>query len=250
MPRAWLYGRHSSAKQDLTEDIQQDICEKFFADKLEPMGVTLVDWFYDPAVSSVNPFSERDQGRVVFVSAQPGDHIVCAKWSRAFRSLADGTKTLEQLRYRGVTFHACDLQADETRANGRLVRNLQMSVDQYQREIAAEAQNEIMHWRMGQGVPYSRGCPLGWRAVGVKPHRVFHADPMERALCTFMSNLRKSGMAVERIALWAVNQKVIPAKRRLDHVDAVLWALLAHQKGYPKISGFKRLRSMAKLGQV
>lgn len=252
MSRVFLYGRHSTDKQDLTEEVQHDTCLRFYQEKLQPKGLMLAlpGWFYDPATSSENAFSEREQGRIVFVSAQPGDHIVTAKWSRAFRSLSDGTRTLEQFKIRRVTVHAVDLPIDTTRANGRLVQNVQMSVDQYYREIASEAQQEIMDYRMRNGLPFSRGVPVGWRVIGKKPHRRFQADTQERVLCEMMAKLRTNGWTIEQIALWCLDQIMFPNKRRFGHVDGVHWALLARDKGYPKVSGFKRLRKMARLGQV
>jgi DNA invertase Pin-like site-specific DNA recombinase len=250
MSRAFLYGRHSSAKQDLTQEVQHDMCLKYYQQILQPKGVLLGGWHYDPAVSSEKPFSERDEGRIVFLSAQPGDHIVTAKWSRAFRSLVDGTKSLEQLKMRRVTVHTVDLPVDANKASGRLVRNVVMSVDQFTREIAGEAQQEIMQYRMDNGLPYSRGVPVGWRAVGKKPHRRFVADQDERVFVEVLAKMRASGKSIEQIALWCCTQRIIENKRRFGHLDGVYWALLAREKGYPKISGFKRLRKMALLGQV
>jgi len=65
-----------------------------------------------------------------------------------------------------------------------------------------------------------------------------------------LAKMRASGKSIEQIALWCCTQRIIENKRRFGHLDGVYWALLAREKGYPKISGFKRLRKMALLGQV
>lgn len=249
---AYLYGRHSSYKQDLTQEVQHDLCLRYYEDNLRKHGVVLAPpgWFYDEAVSSVNYMGEREVGRIVLASIQPGDHLVIAKMSRTFRSVRDGANTIAMLEARGVALHVVDLPVDGSRASGRLVRNVTMSMDQYYREIAVEAQYEVMNYRKSAGLPYSRGTPIGWEAVGRKPHRVWRVDMQERALADAMAVLHAKGWAMSRIAYWASHQTEYPNKRKLDNRDAVWWALAAREHDYPRITGYKTLRTMIAKGEI
>lgn len=250
MTKCFLYGRHSTDKQDLTQDVQHDMCMRFWEKELRPKGVECAGWFYDPGVSSAIFFGERDIGRIVLASLQPGDHLVVAKISRSFRSLQDGTNTLTQLELRGVSVHAVDLPVDTKKASGRLVRNVNMVVDQYVREIASEHQKEIIAYRKSQGLPFSKGVPIGWRVQGEKPHRVFRVDMEERALADYLKKRYGQGLSLRQLGYWCSHQTQMPCKRRFVHRDAVRWAINAAEKGYPKVSGYKTLRKMIRLGQI
>lgn len=248
--RAFLYGRHSTDKQDLTQEVQLDICKTYYERVLKPHGVQFAGWFYDEAITSAIPFGEREYGRIVMVSLQPGDHLVAAKLSRTFRSLVDGTSTLAQLDRRGVKVHDVELPVDRTTSPGRLVSNVKMSVDQYYREQASEHQLEIIRYRQSQGLPFSRGVPIGWKNFGEKPHRVWRVDMQERTLAFHIAGLKASGMSLEQIALWGFRQTQFPNKRQFTHRDAVQWVLHAAARNFPKITGYKRFRSMVAKGEI
>lgn len=255
--RAFLYGRHSTDKQELTEDMQKSLCMRYFEQELKPKGVTLASmpgwpggWYYDPAVSSGIAFSERTVGRVVMLSLQPGDHLVVAKMSRPFRSVRDGENTIEQLNLRDVRVHALDMPVDTQRAHGRFVRRVYMAADQLWREVAREAALETVAHRKSNGLPYSKSIPIGWKLAGQPPHRVWRVDAQERALAERIAGLYASGMSLDNIALWGMRQKEIENKRQFTHRDAVKWVLNARSIGYPKICGYKAVRREVRLRQV
>lgn len=247
MSRAFLYGRHSTAKQDMTEDVQQDLCIRYYEKELRPKGVGLARWFYDPAVSSEILFGERNEGRVVLASLQPGDHLIVAKMARAFRSVRDGENTLHQLKLRKVTVHSIDMQVDTSRAHGRFVRRVHMAADQLWREVAAEATQEVIEYRKAEGLPYSKGIPVGWKVFGKAPHRTFRVDSQERLLAEHIASMRASGMSLESLALWGLRQAQFPNKRAFGHRDGVKWLLNARALGYPKVCGYKAVRRLVRL---
>lgn len=246
MGLAYLYGRHSTDKQELTEDIQHDMCMRFYERELKPKGVRLAGWFYDDALSSSVLFGERDKGRVVMASVQPGDHIVMAKMSRTFRSVRDGENTLHQLGLRNVTVHPLDMQVDTTRAHGRFVRTVWMAADQLWREVSREAAQETLAYRRSKGLPCSKSIPIGWKSVGQKPHRQYRVDQQERVLVEHIAVLYAGGMSLESIALWGHRQSQFPNKRQFTHRDAVKWCLNARSLGYPKIEGYKAVRKIVR----
>lgn len=255
--RAFLYGRHSTDKQDITEDVQYALCLRYYEQELLPKGVLLATttpeqsragWFYDEAITSAISLGERHYGRIVMCSLQPGDHLVTAKHSRTFRSVRDGANTIAQLEQRGVRVHVVDLPIDSTKASGRLFRNVTLSMDQYLREIAVEHQNELMNYRKANGLPYSRGVPIGWKVQGDKPHRVFRVDMQERELVEKIWELHERGVSLLRIAMWNGWQTDFPNKRRFTNRYMVKHCLNARELGYPKVSGYKVVRKMVRSG--
>lgn len=248
--RVFLYGRHSTDKQDLTQDVQKDLCVRYYERELQPKGALLAGWFYDEAMTSAVPFSERSRGRIVLACLQPGDHLVVAKMSRPFRSVRDGENTLHQLELRKVQVHFLDMPVDTSRAHGRFVRRVYMAADQLWREVSQEAVRETIAYRKREGLPHSRGVPVGWKAVGQRPRRVFRVDMQERALADHIAGLRASGMSLDDIALWGYQQKQFPNKRQFLNRDLVKWVLNARDRGYPKITGYKNLRRAIRLGEI
>lgn len=248
--RAFLYGRHSTDKQDLTEDVQKDMCIRYYRRELQGKDVLLAGWYYDEAVSSAVMFSEREHGRIVMACLQPGDHLVVAKSSRPFRSVLDGENTLHQLGLRKVQVHFVDFPVDTTRAHGRFVRRVVMAADELWREVSQESAREVIEYRKREGLPFSRGVPVGWKVVGKKPHRTFRVDPVERAMADRIASLRASGMSLSDIALWGYQQKEFQNKRNFLNRDLVQWVLNARDMGYPKITGYKTVRRVKRLGQV
>ncbi len=246
MSLAYLYGRHSTDKQELTEDIQKERCMEFYTRHLKPEGVKLAPpgWFYDAAESSAVLFGEREHGRIVLASLQPGDHLVVAKLSRTFRSVRDGENTLHQLKMRNVQVHSLDMQVDTTKAHGRFVRTVWMAADELWREVSRESARETLAYRRAKGLPCSKSIPIGWKAVGEKPRRTYQTDTRERALAEHIATLYAGGMSLDNIALWGYQQKQFPNKRQFTHRDAVRWVLNARSLGYPKVEGYKAVRKI------
>lgn len=250
MAKCFCYGRHSTDKQGMTEELQKDLCVRYFENNLKPKGVAFAGWFYDPAVTSAIELGEREYGRVVVTSAQPGDYVVVAKLSRSFRKSLDMERTTEMLRTKGVHFVSLDMPVDEGRAHGRFTRRVYGAADQLIREIAVEHQNELAAFRKSQGLPHSRGCPVGWRVIGKKPNREYRVDMNERALADFIATLYSRGASLEEIALWGMRQTQYQNKRAFTTRDTVKWVLNARSRGYPKVTGYKNLRAQIRLGQI
>lgn len=247
-PVCFGYGRHSTKKQDITEEVQQARCEEYYTRMLKPMGVQWGGWFYDPATQGKKPISERTEGRQVFAMLRPGDHLVFAKLDRAFRSVADGCSTIEQLANRKVTVHSLDLQIDTSTAIGKFFRTILLAVAELERDFTCDRVNETIAYRKAKGLPYCHSCPIGWRMHGVKPRRYFRVDMDERALCDAMAELRAKGASQNEIALWCIKQTQFETKRRFTDRSTVRWALMAREHNYPRITNYKDLRRMVRDG--
>lgn len=242
----YAYGRHSTNKQELSREVQEHRTKEYWERNLKPRGVAWGGFYYDPATSAKVPFTERPSGRIVHLVAQPGDHIVVTKLDRPFRSLRDGVVAMEQWEARGVFFHSLDLQVDTTTPIGKFFRTVLLAVAELEREFARERTRETVELRQKQGVPYSRGCPVGWQIVGEAPYRKYKVDDHERALVDEMQRMRDRGYGTDDIALWTRRQSLFKAKRSFPCRGQVRGALNARKLGYPKINDYKLVNKMAK----
>ena len=240
------YGRHSTNKQELTQEAQAYRVYEYYQRSLQPKGVEWGGFYYDPATSAKIPLSERASGRVIHTITQPGDHIVVAKLDRPFRSLRDGLVSIDQWNDRGVHFHSLDLQVDTSTPMGRFFRSILLAVAELEREFAAERTRETRLARQRQGLPHSRGCPIGWKIVGEGPGRKYKPDTVERELCDAMAAMKANGWSKDGIALWTMRQKVHANKRAFPNRWQVQGALNARRLNYPLVTDYKRINRMAR----
>lgn len=242
------YGRHSTKKQSMTKAVQQQRTYAHWEQSLKPEGLRWGGFHYDEATSAGKPFSEREKGRTLFASAQRGDCIVVSKLDRLFRRMSDGVITIEQLDQRGVRVIALDFPIDATTAIGKLIRNLLLSMAELERDLASERTSAVIESRKSRGLPYSCGCPVGWRVCGEPPARYFRVDEDERQFVEQMAELREAGWSYDDIAMWTMKQGAV--KRTFPTRDQAKWAIDARSAGWPKVAGYKQFRQMLRSGEI
>lgn len=246
LPICYGYGRHSTAKQEMTREAQEFRVVDYYERNLKPKGVAWGGFHYDAATSARVPMSEREKGKVIHLVAQPGDHIVVAKLDRPFRSLRDGVVSMDQWSSRGVFFHSLDLQVDTSTPIGKFFRTVLLAVAELEREFASERTKETALARQRQGLPHSRGCPVGWKIVGEGAARRYKVDAAERELVDAMAAMREDGYSHDDIALWLMRQKIHQTKRIFPTRGQVRAALNARKLDYPKITSYKQVNRMAR----
>lgn len=249
-PLCYGYGRHSTNKQELTQEVQEFKTHDHWQRHLKDKGIEWGGFYYDAATSARIPFSEREKGRILHAIAQPGDHILVTKLDRPFRSLRDGIVSMEQWSDRGVIFHSLDLQVDTSTPLGKFFRTILLAVAELEREFTRERTKETVELRKRNGQPYSNGCPVGWRIVGEAPHRRFRTDEAERALAAEMARLRSDGATYDELALWSMRQQQFPCKRTFPTRGQTRWAVNAARAGFPKISNYKVFNKMVARGEI
>jgi DNA invertase Pin-like site-specific DNA recombinase len=234
----------------MTREAQEFRVTEYFERNLKPKGVRWGGFFYDAETSAKIPFTERANGRVLHAVACPGDHIVVAKLDRPFRSLRDGVVSMEQWADRGVNFHSLDLQVDTSTPMGRFFRTVLLAVAELEREFARERTMETSLARQRQGLPHSRGCPIGWKIIGNGIGRKYRTDEDERKLVDVMATMRDDGYSTDEIALWNYRQKLYSNKRIFPTRGQVRAALNARKLGYPKVTNYKNVNKLARGGTV
>lgn len=197
MATIYGYGRHSTDKQGLTEEVQRRKVEHY-AEQSLPEHL-YGGWHYDSAVSGTTPLFERREGRNLWALAQPGDHIIWAKLDRAFRSVIDGAGTLSLLSQKGVFVHSLDLGLDTSTAIGRCICTVMLAFAELEREYASERTSEALEVKRLAGLPYNSHVPYGWKKHGMKRLSKFVPDMEERSTAFEMIVLRDSGFSYDRI---------------------------------------------------
>ena len=226
--------------------MQEDRCRDYYSRVMLGKGVQWGKFYYDTAVSAGRvPFAERPEGRLLFHSARPGDHVVMTRLDRCFRSVLDGVSVMEQLEKRGVFFHSLDYNIDTSTPVGRYVRNILLAGAELERDLARERANEIFSYRISNGLPYTAAPPMGWRIATSGKRREFRACLTERKFIDKLRAGRDSGASLEELALYCWdNKEELPVKRNFGTPTAIKWALQAQALGFPKVCGGKRIAAL------
>jgi DNA invertase Pin-like site-specific DNA recombinase len=241
MSKCYGYGRASTGKQAVTESVQRRAVEEYYRRELQPKGIAWGGWFYDPATSGDQPFSERPEGLRVWVTAQPGDFIVASKSDRVFRNTKDGLVTMEALLAKQVRCVMIDMPYDTRDANAELLFTIQLAVNRWERrkigERTSAAMKEIgrsgLH-RIGGG---RQSTPIGWMRNGTG----FVEDHEERGRVEQMARWRdEEGLSFNQLEM-RVSYPPFNWRRRISRKKGGAWspryirlALEARSKGYPR----------------
>ena len=237
------YGRHSTDKQGLTEEVQRTKVEAYI--QLHLPDEQYAGWLYDTAVSGGKPLFERPKGRELWALVQPGDHIVIAKLDRAFRRTIDGLRSLEMLEAKKVFLQSADRQMDTSTGIGRAGVTIALAFAQLDRDQASERTRDAMAVKRKAGLPTSRHAPIGWRKVGTGKHSRFEPCQAERDQALMIVGLRVGGWSyedlVERLRFDRVRR---PNGHRWNRNSARA-AVAAAEEGFPKTLPTTRRRSSA-----
>lgn len=243
MPVVYAYGRASTSKQTLTEASQRSVCDEHIGRVMLPQGFVFGGWLFDSATSGSKPLFEREEGRKLWVLVQPGDVVVWAKLDRAFRSVVDGSRTMQQLQQKGVAFHSLDLGLDTSTPIGRCICTILMSFAELELEFVRQRTRDALRSKKAAGLPYGRCTPIGWRRIGKRRTAHFLPDLRERAQVEHMVALRAKGMSLNEIA-YAMRMTKRPRGRDWDR-KTISSALKAQSTGFPKTYLGQRRHSRA-----
>ena len=245
MPKCYAYGRASTSKQGMTQDVQEKMCRDYYDTHLVNRGIEWGGFFYDSATSGGTIFSEREQGRLLYFSLKKGDYLVVSAMDRLFRNKRDGFVTLDELDRLGVKRVVLDLPdlsglEGDAELFDMLESNMVLYAHMYRRMLSRKMKRDNQVKR-DNGIPYSRSAPMGWKLWGDRKRREYRVNHDERKVIDFMQSLSDDGMSHEEIALWYCHaedkgQFRTKTMRRFTDAAIVRWALRARIADYPLIT--------------
>jgi DNA invertase Pin-like site-specific DNA recombinase len=151
MATAYSYVRVSSRGQaarfggtGISEEEQRLQCRACWERELQHQGIEWGGFREDAAISaSKRPFLERPAGRQLIHVLRPGDHLIVAKSSRAFRDLPDCLNTERMLTNYGVYVHCLDLNFDTSTPMGKLMRAVLAAIDEWYSDQLSERMLDV-----------------------------------------------------------------------------------------------------------
>ena len=257
MAKAYGYCRASTAGQSLTFEVQRDKISRYFKGTLEEKGYEWGGFFEDKATSGTKPLSEREQGRVMWVTVQPGDCVIWSKLDRAFRSVRDGANALQLFKEKNVAIHSLDLSLDTSTALGSFVMHLLVLLAELEREWISSRTKDALLARAEKGLPITVNIPPGWKKVKSGPHPTrpgkfayrYEPDTRERGVLDAVAERRQAGESFDKISnslfFSGVARHNAPAKKKLSRSRGqsglyspwfLALAMTCRDQGYPLLT--------------
>jgi DNA invertase Pin-like site-specific DNA recombinase len=232
MPRVYGYTRVSPTDAPGTVERHQAQMRRYASERLPGLHYESDFIDRDPAERR-RPLACRKQGHALSTAADPGDAILIARFSRAFRTPAELVIQADVWSARGVALHVLDLGLDPTTDKGRVVAAALRVVAASTAQLAKEQGAADFARRRREGLPLNGKAPPGYRYVGPRGRRRLVQDPHARALAVELVRWREAGWSWEQVYFHLIEQRVVTrdgrrwsltSLRRLYYAERVLQA--------------------------
>lgn len=189
--------------------------------------------FFDMGVSGGVSLCKRPAGADLNGCLRRNDHLVIAKFDRAFRSMEDGMRTISLFEKRGIFVHVIDMGLDMTTPVGKLMARHLMSFAQFERELTSVRTKEGLRVARKYVITGGDREPIGWWRTGRSRESRYFPHIEERMEVDYMAGLKRF------LKVWEIDQFLfdfgaVRSKNGRPWVHyAVYYALLAQAFEYP-----------------
>lgn len=166
-------------------------------------GFDTIELFVDAGVSGGVPLAERPSGARLIAALQPGCLVIAPKLDRIFRCALDAIGTVERWKKQRVDLILSDCGSAPVSENGnsQLFFNLLASFAQWERGRIRERMLEGKAGKKARGGAIGGNAPYGFKKVGEGRAAMLVADPEERAVVSYIHELRAEGLTFQKMVL-------------------------------------------------
>lgn len=234
MTRVAGYIRMSTSKQAMSPEVQLKKIQTWFKQQQETGRwdgeAEFVGCFQDKAVSATTDMLDRPDGQRITLSLEPGDVLVAASLTRAFRSAADAERTLRVFEEAGISLVLLDVQQDTSTPGGKLFIAIMSACAKFEKDLTAERTREALRYKRSIGEPTCLP-PVGWSIV----NRKFAPNIQERLVGTAARRLFRKGRSREEV--WSIMGKSLRERKIKPRSDRwYVSAACSASLGFPKHS--------------
>lgn len=232
----------STDKQQLSPLAQEDKIKHWFRFMTEsgqiPSDAEFIGMFVDEAVTSRIDMLNRQYGQHILTVLDPGDTVVVASLSRAFRSVVDAHNTMATLKEAGINIVFLDLQVDMSSPVGKMIATVVAAFAELERDLISERTREALQARKKRGeappMPY-HGWAIKVKGSGRSRTRILVPDNEERKIGCAARKLLRQGYS--RTQLWAdLNYYQRKRNRKQRGTSAYVSKAVAACLGFPRLS--------------
>lgn len=220
-PVTYGYVRVSTAKQvkeGHSVEAQTSRIQQYCKDKHLPDPIIMAD----NGISGKDT-SNRDKFNEMVRLSKKGDSIISYSLSRLGRNSLQILQFIDDMEKRGVNVIVLDKDIDLTTAQGRLMLNVMISVNQFERDQISERTSDVMQSMKQQGKLKTRGC-FGYKAVGNKLVEI----PEEMAVLDYITVLlyqhpKIRDADITRMVQAKVNEGVLSMRKDSKHDGKIVY---------------------------
>jgi|13_taG_2_1085334.scaffolds.fasta_scaffold19984_4 DNA invertase Pin-like site-specific DNA recombinase len=198
------YGRMSTDKQQMSPKVQTDKIEQWVKQQQSvgkwKDGAKFIGMFIDEAVSSRVDMLKRPFGQHVVTVLDPGDMVVVASLSRAFRSVNDTWNTMRVLDEAGISIAFLDSPMDTSTPVGKLMLTMVAGFAEFERDLISTRTKDTAAVKRKLGEPIGP-APVGWRNMKDKRGCYMTPDKTIRTVASAAANLFQQGNSRESVFL-------------------------------------------------
>tara|TARA_R110000824_G_scaffold136839_2_gene300699 strand:+ start:6447 stop:7295 length:849 start_codon:yes stop_codon:yes gene_type:complete len=190
------YGRMSTDKQKMSPKVQTSKINGWFEQqKLLGRwegGAKFVGMYVDEAVSAKVDMLHREFGQHLLAVLDPGDLVVVASVSRAFRSVVDTWNTMSIFKEAGIDMVFMDAQMDTSTPSGKMMLTFVSAFAEFERDMISARTKDALAYKREQGEPIC-SAPVGWSITKSGKRKVFSKNKDERIIADAARNLFREG---------------------------------------------------------
>jgi DNA invertase Pin-like site-specific DNA recombinase len=166
-------------------------------------GLEITEMFTDPAESASVPLADRPGGAALLLALRPGDHVIVSSLDRAWRSIADATRTFAVWKKQGIVIHILNLPVDLSTPLGELVFSILAAVAQFERAMIAERiGNGVRAAVAARGGRWGVNARYGYRWTPDHYDNPTEEVPEEQEVLRLAKSLAEAGHGKHSIALY------------------------------------------------
>lgn len=202
-PRAVIYGRVSTNRQDISIEVQTEKCRLH----CQLRDYALVGEFFDNGVSGKSLCRPEFTKIKEMVERKEIDVIVVYKLDRLSRNVGDLSGLVEMLNAKGITLVSISENVDTMSSSGRLFLNILGSMSQFERESIVGRVTDALRQLKESGRKYTRITPYGWACVEGQ----YVESPEEQAVLARLLDLRHKDVTYKEI-VEVFNREQVPSR--------------------------------------
>jgi len=130
---------------------------------------------------------EREGLQALLTTLKEGDTLVVTKLDRLARNLKDGIELMDELNTKGIKFHVINMGLFDGSTTSKMIRNILLSVAEWEREMIKERQME------GIAIAKANGLYKG------RPAKYTERNPKLKQALEWYSDRANNGKSVKEI---------------------------------------------------
>jgi len=193
---------NNQVEEGFSLEVQEKDCGNYVnLHKLLPKNQKSVICFREEGVSGGIPLQDRKQGQLLLSILKKGDHLICSKLDRLFRSPLDCCENLEFFKKNEINIHFIDLGGCITNGVGELFVQIASSFAGYEKARIQERIKDVKRHKQENGEYQGGKVVFGYRVVkNRKGIKILKEDVEQQKIIRTIKRMYKNNVSMLEIS--------------------------------------------------